>query len=130
MACPMIGEHPSGTESMAEENTADLLVEFTAQELRNILSGIERTSEELEVLGTSYSLYVKRDLPNKTFYIYGEKETESVEPLYELEAEHDGEFGFFNRYFMLRSGEFDFDADDDPTDVPGVGGNQAPWNGS
>lgn len=130
MGFPMTGETPSPGEFMTDGDSSGVLVEFTAQELRNILSGIDRTSEELEVLNTSYPLYLKRDLSNKTFYVYGDKETTSVDPLYVLRAEHDGEFGFVNRYFMLRSGEFDFDADDDPTDVPGVGGNHPPGNDS
>lgn len=98
------------------------LVEFTAQEVRNILRGIDRQSEELEVLGTSYTLYVIRDLTEKTFTIYGDRDVDQLEPLYQLNPENEAEFGFFNRYYMLRSNEFDFDGPDEPTDVPGVGG--------
>lgn len=98
-----------------------LPVKFTAQEVRNVLSGIDHSSVELDVLGTSDSVYVERDLENKRFEIYGVPETTEHDPLYILDAQDEGEFGFFNRYYMLRNDEFDFGGDDDPTDVPGVG---------
>lgn len=96
-------------------------VTFTAQEVRNILSGLDRHSPELDVLDTTDDVFVVRDMGNKVFEIYGVEDVEDHEPLYVLDAEDEGEFGFFNRYYMLRDDEFDFDADDDPTDVPGVG---------
>lgn len=96
-------------------------VKFTAQEVRNILSGLERSSPELDVLRTTDDVHVVRDLGEKRFEIYGVKDTDNHDPLYVLDAEGEGEFGFFNRYYMLRNKEFDFDGPDDPTDVPGVG---------
>jgi hypothetical protein len=96
-------------------------VRFTAQEVRNILSGLERSAPALEVLGTSDDVYVNRDLGDKRFEIYGVPEPEDHDPLYVLDAEDEAEFGFFNRYYMLRDDDFDFDGNDDPTDVPGVG---------
>jgi len=97
-----------------------LAIQFTAQEVRNILSGIDRSSEELDVLNTSDFVYVQRNMSDKQFAIYGVEDTEHVEPLYVLDPENEAEFGFFNRYYMLRNDEFDFEGEDDPTDVPGV----------
>lgn len=96
-----------------------MTVEFTAQEVRNIFAGLEREAPELEPLKTDDTVYLERDLSEKTFRIYGAEPDEYVEPLIVLDEDDEATFGFVNRYYMLRAGTFDPMADDEDSTFPG-----------
>ncbi len=94
-----------------------MAVEFSAQEARNILSGLERECPELEVLDHAQSVFVTRDEESRTFEFYGVENTEPNDPLYVLRARDKEEYAFVNRYFMLRGGG---NGGASPEDLPGV----------
>lgn len=81
-----------------------MAVEFSAQEARNILSGLERECPELQVLDHSHSVFMTRNEESRMFELYGVENTEQNEPLYVLRAKDKEEYAFVNRYYMLRGG--------------------------
>lgn len=84
-----------------------MAVEFTAQEIRNIFAGLDRNIPELDPLNTDSTVYLDRDLSEKTFKIFGTEPDEYVEPLVVVDCDGESTFGFINRYYMLRAGTFD-----------------------
>ncbi len=97
-----------------------MTVTFSAQEVRNILSGLGIESKELAVLKPDDTVYVERETSEKIFQVYAVEATEDVEPLYQLGPNNEAEFGFFNRYYTLRDESFNTDRGSDPGDIPGV----------
>lgn len=95
-------------------------VTFSNQEVKNILSGLDRESKELNVLDRDQTLYVERDLTNKIIRVYAVEETKTVDPLLQIGPDDEEGFAFFNRYYMIRSPDFDTSTGSDPTDIPGV----------
>lgn len=88
-------------------------IEFTAQEIRNIFAGLDREAPQLEPLNTEDTVYLERNLSEKTFRVYGTEPDEYVEPLVVLEGDDEATFGFVNRYYMLRAGTFNPMNDDE-----------------
>lgn len=81
-----------------------MAIEFSVQEARNILNGLDRSCPELEILDHGQSVYMTRDEQARVFEIYGVENTEHNEPLYELKAKDKEEYVFVNRYYRLRGG--------------------------
>lgn len=92
-----------------------MTVEFTAQEVRNIFAGLDRDVPELEPLNTDDTLYLERNLSEKTFRVFASEPDEYVDPLVEVTDGKEATFGFINRYYMLRAGTFDPMNDDEDT---------------
>ncbi len=92
-----------------------MVIEFTAQEIRNIFAGLDREAPQLEPLNTEDTVYLERNLSEKTFRVYATKPDDYVEPLIVLDDDEEATFGFVNRYYMLRSGTFDPMSDEENT---------------
>lgn len=91
-----------------------MVVEFTAQEIRNVFAGLDRSPDVLEPLQTDDTVYLERDLSTKVFRVYGTEPDNHVEPLLEVGPGEETAFGFINRYYMLRKGTFNpMENDDD-----------------
>lgn len=81
-------------------------VEFTAQEMRNVFAGLDRSPQALEPFDVDDTVYLERDLAEKVFRVYGTEPDGLVEPLVEVGPDEQAAFGFINRYYMLRDGTF------------------------
>lgn len=91
-----------------------MAVEFTAQEMRNVLAGLDREAEALEPFTPEDTVYLERDLSEKVFRVYGTQPEDLVEPLIVVGPDEEAAFGFVNRYYMLREGTFNpMENDDD-----------------